>query len=41
MQDSQDTILQLKIPMGTQKNFSDNYRLFEHAQSKRFAIPDV
>jgi hypothetical protein len=33
----QDPILLLKIPMGTRNNFSENYRQFGHALSKRFA----
>jgi hypothetical protein len=39
MEDSQDPTLLLKIPMGTQKNFSENCRQFARALSKRFASP--
>jgi hypothetical protein len=35
----QDPILFLKVPKGTRKTFSENYRQFGHAISKRFAIP--
>jgi hypothetical protein len=31
--------LLLKIPMGMQKNFSENYRQFGHMLSKKFANP--
>jgi hypothetical protein len=37
----QDPILLLKIPMGTRKNYSENYGQFGHALSKRFASPGV
>jgi hypothetical protein len=30
----QDSILLLKIPMGTPKNFAKNYRQFGHALTK-------
>jgi hypothetical protein len=39
MQDSQDPILLLRIPIGTHKKFIQNYRQFGHALSKTFAIP--
>jgi hypothetical protein len=40
MKDSRmDPVLLLKIPMGTRKNFSENYRKFGHARSKSFASP--
>jgi hypothetical protein len=32
-----DLILLLKIPMGTQKNLSENYGQFRNALSKSFA----
>jgi hypothetical protein len=35
----QDPILRLKIPVGTRNNFSENYRQFGYALSKRFASP--
>jgi hypothetical protein len=35
----QDPILLLKIPIGTRKNFSENYRQFRNALSKKFASP--
>jgi hypothetical protein len=37
----QDPILLLKIPMGTRKNFSENYRKFGHSLSRMFASPGL